>query len=217
MCRLPLFTVVLALACSSPALASPQVLVVPPQSHVGGLANSQLLGEWWARALVIPAARNPILGNGDPCLRLFGAVVAPVLPGPGSSVTCTARVGQVVYMLGFTTECSNVEEPPFFGDDPAAQRACARANDAEIHTVDLTFGGRTLELVPDFETISPQRTVNLPDGNVLTGNAQTATFAAHGWGATLIPLRPGSVTIKLDVVADSFSGSAEVVLNVVRW
>jgi len=39
---------------------------------------------------------------------------------------CTVEQGTAL-TLGFGTACSNVEEPPSYGADEAAQRACALA------------------------------------------------------------------------------------------
>jgi hypothetical protein len=64
---------------------------------------------------------------------------------------------------------------------------------------------------------SPQRTVELPEGNLFGVPAQTATFTAHARGAVIRRLRPGQHTVTIEVAPDLGGACTfRVFVNVVR-
>lgn len=186
---------------------------VAPVHKVAGLTGGELLGEAWAQLLSHPA--DTFSGSCIPLGR-NGKVVSPeAVP---DTATCTVKRGtSLFFWLG--SECSNVEEPPFFGADEAEQRACAVASDESFFeaariTVD---GGEPVDILnPRFELFSPQRTVELPADNILGVEPQTATFTAHGWGALVRKLRPGQHTITWEVETADDDTTVTVFVNVVR-
>ena len=103
------------------------------------------LGALWTAVLETPTAQNPFTG-GDPCVQLDGAV-APVAPLGTESVTCTVKTGTRILVLGWTSECSTVEPPPYFGTDERSLRTCARAVDAQLEPPTVTVDGRPLPVV----------------------------------------------------------------------
>jgi len=166
-----------------------------PVHKVAGLSGGELWGEVWAQDLSHPGTFS---GSCIP-LGSKGRVLAPI-PGPDFTASCNAKPGTPLFFV-FGSECSDVEEPPFFGDDEEAQRACAIAADEFFVAASITVdNGKTVDmLTPRFELISPQRTVELPADNVFGVPPQTATFVAHGWGALVRGLRPGEHTITVEV------------------
>lgn len=183
--------------------------VVAP-ARGGGLTGGELLGEAWA---VGPfAGEDPFRGG---CVTLAHDVIAPH-PGETGTATCTATPSTRLLVF-FGTACFNVE--PGVGETEEEQLACAEASDRAIHELNVTVDdGKTINLVRRrFELVSPQMSVELPDGNVFDVPAQTATFTAHAWGAVIRKLRPGRHAVVMEVVAPDFGGTftLTVVLNVV--
>jgi hypothetical protein len=184
-----------------------------PVHRVAGLTGGELLGEAWAQLLSHPA--DTFSGTCMPLGRK-GKVVAPE-PDPDFTATCTVKPGTPL-LFWFGSECSDVEDPPFFGADEDAQRACAVAADEFFVAASITVdGGETIDLLdPRFEVISPQRTVELSTDNILGVPPQTATFVAHGWVAVVRGLRPGEHTITLEVTdVEDFTATFTASINVV--
>ena len=180
-------------------------------------AKDKWLGEFWAQIYSLPVPENPFAGNGNPCLTV-GHKVIQAVPGP-----CTVREGTAL-TLGFGTAWSSAEDP--FPQTRREQLALARAADQELVagmtvTVD---GGDPVEIrTRRFELFSPQRTVLLPEDNILDFPeenidvpAQTVTLSAHGWGAVIRKLRVGEHTIVGDTLfADGEHFVVEHVVTVV--
>jgi hypothetical protein len=156
-----------------------------------------MLGTLWQTVMETPSPEN-IFGpsGGDPCVDLGGGVVAPFTPVLNlPTLTCTVKPGTKIFVTAFTSECSNVEPPPYFGRDEAEQRACARAADANVTRTDVTLDG---EPVPVRETESGLLRLTLPADNIFAAPAGPALSVAHGWVALLHPLTPGTHTITID-------------------
>jgi hypothetical protein len=185
--------------------------VVSPVHKVAGLTGGELLGEAWVQLLSHPA--DTFAGA---CMPVGRKVLSPE-PGPDLTATCTVERGTPL-LFWFGSDCSNVESPPFFGGDEAAQRACAVAADEFFVAANITVdNGEPVDFRnPRFELISPQRTVELAADNFLGVPPQTATFVAHGWAALVRKLRLGDHTIAVEVtdvdgVTSTFVASIHVV------
>jgi hypothetical protein len=187
--------------------------VVAPADKVAGLTGGELLGEAWFQLLSHPAGT---FSGGCIPLGRTGRVITPA-PGPDSISNCTVKRGTKVFLF-FGAECSNVEPPPDFGADFEAQRACAQAAGEGAQTVRVTVDDDPPVdiLRRRFDLLSPQRTVDLPPGNFLEVPPQTATFAAHAWGALVSKLRPGQHTIADEFVNPGFATSSTLFLDVTR-
>jgi hypothetical protein len=195
-CWISLLIAALTLCGAATVSAHPPAKAVayPPGSHGTGA----LLADWWTGVLEQPAPDNPFLGGGNMCLHLrHGRVVGPV-PQPDSTVTCSVKPGTKVLVIGFTVECSTVEDPPAHATDPEQGRQCAREGAAGAGASYFTLdGGPRIDLQPDFAVDAPWTTVTLPTGNILNGQPGTASFAAFGVVALLHPLPPGEHVIHL--------------------
>jgi len=217
--RFAVLAVVAVALCAAPvAVAHPPHkgggAVVTPVHKVAGLTGGELLGEAWAQILSYPA--DTFSGSCIPLGR-NEKVVSPE-PSPEFTASCTVKRGTSLFFW-FGTECSNVEEPPFFGADETEQRACALAADLEFveaATITVDDGEPVDILNSRFELFSPQRTVELPPDNVLGVDPQIATFTAHGWGALVRKLRPGQHTIAVEVTTAEEVTTFTVTVNVVR-
>ena len=187
---------------------------VVPVRHVAGLTGDELLGESWAARLVLPA-ENRFVGRCQPLGR-GGQVLQPVI-GDDGTATCTARPGKPIF-LRYGTFCNDVEPPPYFGADAAAQRACAVALDEGVVALRIGVDGRPPVEIhrPRFDLISPQRTVQLPPDNFMGVPPQTMTFVAHAWGALVDGLRRGRHTITFQIVTVDFDATVTVVVHVGR-
>lgn len=176
-------------------------------------ASGELLGEAWFQLLSHPAGT---FSGGCIPLGRSGRVITPV-SGPDSTSSCTVKRGTKVFLF-FGAECSDVEPPPDFGADFEAQRACAQAAGEGAQTVRVTVDDDPSVdiLMRRFDLLSPQRTVDLPPGNDLGVPPQTATFAAHAWGALVSNLRPGRHTIADEFVTPGFATSSTLFLDVHR-
>jgi hypothetical protein len=204
----PLRTVLLAAAlalCAAPVATAHHshrrhdALIAP--AHGGGLTGDELLGEAWARGLVFPAGQDPFAGR---CITLAHNVIAPHLGEDGTATCHSSRHTRLLIFFG--SACSNVETDSCTGDTHVEQLAAAVAEDRAIEALKVTVDtGRTVDLVrPRFELFSPQRTIQLPAGNVFGVPPRTATFSAHAWGAVIRRLGSGHHTVTFEVVAPAY-------------
>ena len=185
---------------------------VAPVGKVAGLTGGELLRESWKQVLSLPVD-NRFLGH---CLPLVEGKVLMPLPADDGTAICRANRGTPLF-LRFGSECSNVEDLPYFGADEAAQQACARASDEGFQAMRITVdNGPTIDVhTSRFELLSPQGRVRLPANNFLGVRPQTATFAAHAWGGVVSGLRPGQHTITFEIVHPEFAFTITTTLNVV--
>ena len=160
------------------------------------------LGVLWEAVLETPTPDNPFAG-GDPCVDL-GGIVAPFAPLGPSSATCTVKPGTKIFVTAESSECSTVEDPPFFGANQPELRSCARAADTAFAIPTITLDGKP---VPVREVETGLLAIDLPDTNILGISAQTAFSAGHGWVALLNPLTPGTHHITLRVVGTDVFGN----------
>lgn len=192
-----------------------------PREDRGGAviapAKDKWLGESWAQIYSLPLSENPFAGNGNPCLTLANKVIQEI-GGP-----CTIEQG-TTFTTAFGSAWSSAEDP--FPQTKAEQLAVAIAWDREnvVGTTVTVDGGHPVQLrIPRFELFSPQRTVLLPEDNILDNPeagidvpAQTVTLTAHAWGAAVRKLSLGEHTIVGDTTfSDGFVFSVPHVVNVV--
>ena len=103
-------------------------LVVVAGSPVAATSHRNLghtLGVLWKTVLATPTPQNPWAG-GSPCIDLGGGIVSPFPPPKTTSITCTVKAGTKIFVVAYSSECSTVELPPYFGSNEAELRACAR-------------------------------------------------------------------------------------------
>jgi hypothetical protein len=214
--RTALVLLVIALCAVPPgAAAAPKkgAVIEPVVGKVGGMTGSELLGEGWFQELKVPFGT---LSGGCFGLGRHGKVVASE-PDENFEVNCTLKPG-TPFFLYFGSNCSDVEEPPFFGETAEEQAECATFVDFDFFvsaTVQIDDGPVVQFRTPRFELLSPQRSVVLPEDNLLGVDPGPATFVAHGWGG-IVRLKPGEHTIIVNVTdVDGFTTTAVATINVV--
>jgi hypothetical protein len=181
------------LATGGLAVAVPLVASSPAVAKQPDLRP--LLESLWTKVFELPVGENPFTG-GDPCLvlthpRTGEPVLAPFAP-PSPTTTCTATAGTELFVTGWSSECSNLEGPPFHGDRKPELQRCARAADAGLNTPAVTFDGQPVRMK---EIKTGLITTLLPDGNIFGVDAGTPIESVgHGWVA-LLPLTPGQHTL----------------------
>jgi hypothetical protein len=177
------------------------VITAPAASAAPDRKLEALLGDLFETVLEIPTPKNPLAGNGNPCVPLGKKVVAPFQAGT-EDLTCTVKSGTKIFVAAFAVECSTVEQPPFRGDDEAELRTCVRA--FNLGAVTITVDGKE---VPLTEVETPLLNLVLPADNVLVEAEEPvpADSVGRGFVALLQPLPPGTHQIVINV-----SGSAVV-------
>jgi hypothetical protein len=187
---------------------------VVPVHKIAGTPAGEFIGARTAEDYAAHAGDTP---PADPCPIVGPRSEALVMAPTGETNACTVGRRTQLVIFGLGSACSDVEPPPFFGADEAAQRACAAAFDHGFVTeLRVTVDARAPVDIRDkrFEVVSPQMTVQLPDDNVFDIPAQTATLVAHAWMAQIPELRPGRHTISVDAVTTEFAITSTFILDV---
>jgi hypothetical protein len=197
-------------ACA--VLIAPAASAKPKDSPFAkGNASAHLLADWWEVGLTNPVSDNPFAGTADPCVRLNGHVLGPVFAGPDPVLTtdCMVRRNTAILAVTFTSECSDAEEPPFFGATPRERRACAIAANDGITENTVTIDGKPYD-VSRFRYQTPDHKVRVPEDDLFGVDADTMRFSADGWAPLIEPLEPGHHVIEI-VASGEFPGSDGVV------
>lgn len=163
-----------------------------PSTPTRGFTGGELVGESWAGALATP------VGTPGSCVQLAGGKVL----SPNEGIACRVPPGTPVF-INFSVENSNLEPP--FSSDEETQLAEARneSNDLVVSLDTTVDNGVTTDIRdPRYAVSSPQMRVRLPADNVFGVPAQTISFTAFGWAATISGLTPGRHDIHVDNVLD---------------
>ncbi len=186
----------------------------------GGSRRRPRAGEWlgrWSEVLL----ETPATDQEDPfCASLGRGVVAPFSLA-NRELTCSVPEGTRVKDRLFTNECSDVENPPYFGRTPRERRACAVDYDEEsLILLEITVDGRNTRLDRRWRAQSPDLVAWLPADNILGAPAGRARYAADGWFTITKPLARGRHRIVGHTVADFdgefFDGTGILNLEVTR-
>ena len=166
-------------------------VVIAPIHRIGDLTGPEVLAESWTRALLV-SGEDPYAGGCAPIGRAL-----ELIPGEDFTGECTVPKGTKLLALP-GANCSDVEEPPFYAVGEAAQAECARAFSEEAFpSIEISVDGAPPVQIraPEYELVSPQRTVELPPDNTLGVEPGPASFVAFGWGAMIKGLDVGTHTI----------------------
>ena len=170
--------------------------------------NAVLLGDWWALALSTPRSKNPLGGNGNRCITLGRDVLAPAFV-LGGVISCKADRYQAILPITFTSECSDVQPPPFFGATPQARRECAIAADNSIKTNQVGIDGHIYN-VNNYRVQSKDRRVSLPEDDLFGTDASSANFSADGCAPLIEGLTPGDHVITVRIIGTYPGGGGPV-------
>ncbi len=166
-----------------------------PDSPFDRRPAGELLGQWWKTVLEIPVSENPLTGSADPCITLGRRVLAPAFTA-GGEIACTVDKDTSILAITFTSECSDAEDPPFFGATPRKRAACARATADGVRINEVGIDGRIYD-VRRYRTTSPDLRVRLPEDDLFGVDARSLRFTAAGWAPLIEPLRPGHHVISV--------------------
>lgn len=195
----------LALALS--LVAAALVTAAPASAGPREDRLAERLAEVWQIGVSIPAEDNPLL-TGGACFELDDGVLAP-FASPDATPSCTVTTGMRIFVIGWSSECSTVEAAPYYGADEEELAACAIAADTGTSgaggiTSSITVDGRP---VPLTEVVTDVFTMQLPEGNILGTDEDSALSVAHGWVALLPPLPPGTHEIVITNTGLYFEGT----------
>jgi hypothetical protein len=131
-------------------------------------------------------------------------------------VTCAVRVGTPVVVSALSVACSDVDPPPLFGADEAAQRACDLAWASSATDYRITVDRQPpIDVKADrFAVFSPLTTVQIPPDSLFGLPAGPATFVAYGWIAQVRGLCRGRHTISVHVSGADFDEDSGVIVEV---
>jgi hypothetical protein len=157
----------------------------------GRLLGGYLLREWWEPALSVPADDPSHPFNADGCI-----LRGPIAFHYGGS--CTVPEGTVVFIVAASTECSDVEDPPFHAETPRQARQCGLLGDRPYTTITETLdGGTSVDLLDGrFDAFIPWSRVVIPESPIFGGTpGETMRYGGHGFVALVWSLPPGEHTV----------------------
>jgi hypothetical protein len=103
----------------------------------------------------------------------------PVSIGDDAPVACDVPQGAWLLISPGGSECSNLEEEPWFGADPDDLGACVEETFEDLTYLDLTLDGRTTTEARLQPYILTTRTVDLPADNLLSSDPGISRFKAY--------------------------------------
>ena len=168
-----------------------------------GRSYPEWVAAWWQWAISQPRTGHPLDQIGDvECgtgrdgedVWFLGGVVT--ISGTLTR-RCTIPAGVALFLPVLNTECSTLEQPPFYGSDEPTLRACTEAFSlANLHA---SIDGAAVppDTLPEFTVTSPMFDIQVPAENILLVPGPT-TGQSVGSGAHLLisPLPPGDHVIR---------------------
>jgi len=182
--------------------------VAPPHSVAFGHTYGGWSAEWWQWYLSIPTdTPHPALG-GDCRVGQAGKVFQLSADLTGSSeVPCSVPTGKAVFFAMANIECSNVEDPPFFGANEEEMRDCAAcwADLIDVSSLQATLDGAELVNPGAYRASSPLFSFDYPADNIfgIPNGPGTGQSVSDGYWVLLHPLSAGEHTL-------SFSGQFQI-------
>jgi hypothetical protein len=191
-------SLVAAMTLAPATAASKEPRAFPPNSHPYGLSYGAWQARWSEWFLEIPVPDNPVLDQtGANCnVGQTGRVWFTAATVELTTVrACTIPAGTAVFVFAIGNECSDIEPPPFFGDNEADLRACAAAGFDEFWPTapSITVDGVAVPDITRFRTQTPVFGYTLPENNLYGAPAGTTATKAvsDGIAVMLKPLAPG--------------------------
>jgi hypothetical protein len=203
----------LALAMAPSALAdadrSKFAVVLPSESQkLTGKTYEQWSAVWWQTMLPIPTAKNPTndltgrnCGRGETAEVFFLAGYFNTNPNPGTTRICTVPATKPLFFPIINVDCSNLEDPPFFGEDRKARAQCARliADGIGVRTLNVTLDGESVRNLRSFRAASEDFRFHVPRDNVLSvPGPASGKAASDGYWMLLQPPSSGKHVIHFE-------------------
>jgi hypothetical protein len=109
---------------------------------------------------------------------------------------CTVPAGKALFFPIANVDCSNLEQPPFYGGTPLERRACARGIIDFVTDLATEIDGVSLKNLTQYRATSPNLVFAVaPSPNVLGVEAGSGELVADGYYLLLAPLSSGQHTI----------------------
>jgi hypothetical protein len=207
-----------ALAPATAANNDPRVF--PAKSHPYGLSYGQWQARWFEWLMEIPVPVNPALDEtgancnvGQTGRVWFSASTINLT----TTRSCTISEKQAVLVFALGNECSDIEPPPFFGDNEADLRECAASGFDEFWPTppSVTVDGVAVPDITRFRTQTPVFSYTLPEDNLLGAPAGTTATKAvsDGIAVMLKPLSVGQHRIVISYASPFLPGPGSTTYN----
>ena len=166
--------------------------VIPPQAQAHGMTYAEWTARWWQWFFSFTATTNPVA---DCSVGQLGSVWFLVgVPGP-TTINCSVPPGKTLFFPIINVECSNVEDPPFFGATEAARRACAKSIVDGAANLAVTVDGTSIQNVANYRFSSPNFHFVSPPNSFSGVPAGAGESVGDGYYLMLVPFSKGSHTI----------------------
>ena len=169
--------------------------VVPPNGTLADHTYSQWNVKWWKLRFAKPV-------NASPCQQENGVEVLIGIE-QHERATCRIPAGRPVYDTGPGSECSNIEDPPFYGATATSRKRCAKRND-RVRSYSLKLDGRRIRVGdPDsgpFVNATPDFQFTLAKNNILGSDKPGGRSSAYGLGVGFRHLAAGPHLIRARIV-----------------
>jgi hypothetical protein len=186
--------------------------VMPTNAKFRGLTYGEWGASWWQAAFQIPVEEgdHPLFSGGA-FQGPKGVVFLAAVVGEPAVVEVTIPAGTPLFFPIVNSECSTIEEPPFFGSNETELRQCV--NDF----IDQTSGlFAEIDFLP-VDNIEAQRVESplfefgpLPENNVFGEPAGTASPSVDaGYYLLLAPLSAGEHVVSVGGTFDLFGASID--------
>src|SRR3954451_12821000 len=195
--------VLLVAAVAFTAIADPAVADDGREDKTG-----RLLGDTWKKVLETPTPEN-VFAGGDPCIMIDDDILSPFGIGT-EDVACTVETGTKIFVVTESSECSNVEPPPFFGSNRRELLRCAKEADAGFEVPTVVVDGRAVRLD---EVVSGLINLRLGTDNIFGTDQREALSLAHRWVVLLHPLSRGTHSIVMSIKGVDVFGVPQVSSN----
>jgi hypothetical protein len=173
--------------------------IIPTQTKVDALKYEDWSVKWWQWSVAVPVPENPLFDGAD-CANGANGQEGPVwfLTGFFTDTPerfCEVPAGKYLFLPIINTECSTLEEPPFFGANKRELRKCA--NSFQYSDVFATVDDEEVQGLDSYIIESPLFTFTVPEDNWLGVDVgevgDTGQSAANGYYLMLKPLEVGEV------------------------
>jgi hypothetical protein len=174
--------------------------VVPPQSRPRGASYAEWSARWWQWAFSTEATEMGPFDEGtvdcgvNQPQRKVWFLAGPFNASGAVDRTCTVPVGTMLLVPVINVECSDLEDPPFFGATPGERAACVEADLFAFGDLEVTVDGKQVDDLERFAVTSPDFAFTGVPGNPV-GLLGAGFSTSRGVYVMLTPLPPGTHTV----------------------
>jgi hypothetical protein len=176
--------------------------VLPPDATIEGLGLGVWHARFWQWAWGLPV--DPYADEtGASCdFGQHGAVFFLMVAPKDVERACAVPTGMAIFVPIFNVECSTVEDPPYFGADEAALRACAKAHidvglEQDLPLAGLTVDGQAVADLSAYRAPTPLIHLMLPPNPDTGALAGVAWSVGDGYAALVGPFPEGEHVIEV--------------------